>query len=505
MPVSVRNRRLILVAVAVAGGGLLATVLLAGPSKWDASNTDARKATVEKRPFEQLIRRRGEVQPISQQKVFPGVSGTILSIVDDGAHVDAGDTILQLDPKPHEEALERHEASMRQMKAEWIKEEQKASVDLRSAQDKVKLSGLRLNLEEVKAKELKAGPDASKLLNAQTTLTNAKAIHEALTEELSILRGLADEGYYSRSEVRQKELEVTEQGLKVAEAEVALKKLYEPDPVVLAEQNLKVRDATKNLEADRERAALLDRNLNEAQTRFARNLKRATERYDELKENIEKTKQTAPIPGVAVVSTRWGMRWGPGRDVWNGHEVMTLTDLRRMKVLLTVDEGRIARIEAGQEAVVHPMGNRNVTFGGKVTKVAGKGRDEFQDLRPETKAIVGDAERQVFEVEIELEEKAAADLRPGQRVDVDIIVERLAEALVVPRAALASVEGGAKCVRVETPQGPERRMVRVLAEDGLFCAVENAPSAGGAAEAPLLEAGQRVWLLDPSKRAAEAP
>lgn len=505
MPVSVRNRRLLLIAAAVAGGGVVATVLLGGPAEWDASKSDARKAAVEKRPFEQLIRRRGEVQPISQQKVFPGVSGTILSIVNDGAHVNAGDTILQLDPEPHKEALERHEASMRQMKAEWVKEEQKASMDLRSAQDKVKLSGLRLNLEEVKAKELQAGPDASKLLNAQTALTNAKAIFEALTEELSILRGLADEGYYSRSEVRQKELEVTQQSLKVAEAEVALKKLYEPDPVILAEQNLKVRDATKNLEADRERAALLERNLNEARTRFERNLRRANERFAELKENIEKTKQTAPIPGVAVIGNRWGMRWGPGRDVWNGHEVMTLTDLRRMKVLLTVDEGRIARIEAGQEAVVRRMGDRNATYGGKVTKVAGKGRDEFQDLRPETKAIVGDAERQVFEVEVELEEKAAAELRPGQRVDVDIVVERLAEALVVPRAALAPVEGGAKCVRVETPQGPERRLVRVLAEDGLYCAVENAPIAGGASDAPLLEPGQRVWLLDPSKRATESP
>ena len=127
-----------------------------------------------------------------------------------------------------------------------------------------------------------------------------------------------------------------------------------------------------------------------------------------------------------------------------------------------------------------------------MAKVAEKGRDEFEDFRAETQRIVGRANRQVFEVEVEIEGESPL-LRPGLRVDVEIVVQRIENALVVPRAALVREKGVEPYVRVDTALGPERRTVNVLAENEMFCALE--PRALDAKDG--VAEGEHVWVVEP--------
>ena len=181
------------------------------------------------------------------------------------------------------------------------------------------------------------------------------------------------------------------------------------------------------------------------------------------------------------------MGFGPGREVYEGWAIMTLSDLRKMKAVLIVDEGRIARVQVGREVTVRPVGS-TTTFTGRVERVAEKGADEFTHFENATKDLVGNANRQVFEVEVTLDKESEA-LRPGLRLDGEILVNRLENVLVIPRAALVTGDDGDvhnQYVRLASSVGPVRRPVKVLAEHGLLCAVEG------------LQEGDDVWLVEPN-------
>lgn len=467
---------------AVVLGGLLA-VVWAGTSRL-GSPTDPRIARVTRGKFEDVIRRRGSVSPVAKEKVLVKVRGTILKLVSDGENVEKGQTVVELDPKPHEEALANQEANLARIKADREKQRQNELKELRKAKDEVESRRLRVDLETLRLKDMELGPTATEELNAQVNLENAKNLLQARKEEYAILEELGLGGFVSQTEVRQKQLDLEEQEVAVAKAELEYKRLHTLDPVKIGEQRLKVRDEEKNLVAATERASFLAQANKQSEERHQFRQRREEQRLKELQENVLKTKVTAPVPGVALQREFWGMRLGPGREVRDGWELMTISDLRKMKVNLTVDEGRIARVVKGLRAEIRPAGAEQTVFQGVVTMVAEKGRDEFEDYLQETQDIVGKAQRQVFDVEVEIEGESPL-LRPGLRVNVEIAVQRLEQALKVPRAALVREKDNQAFVRVDGALGPERKPVKVLGESELEAAIEG------------LDEGQRVWLVEP--------
>jgi multidrug efflux pump subunit AcrA (membrane-fusion protein) len=120
----------------------------------------------------------------------------------------------------------------------------------------------------------------------------------------------------------------------------------------------------------------------------------------------------------------------------------------------------------------------------KVDKVAEKGRDEFEEYDQATRNLTGKENRQVFDVEVEVQD-GAAGLRPGQRVEVEVEVCRLPDAWVVPRSAVHREGTADAWVFVAQGRAAERKPVKILAEDELWCAIEG------------LQEGQQVWRVRP--------
>ena len=451
----------------------------------DSSDMGGRLATVQRTDFRQVVRRSGILKPVKEQRIFAQVAGAILEMAPQGKVVQKGDVLLKLDAVPHEDAKVVQEALMMQEKAAFKRLNLDAKKVLNQATEDVSSYDLRVELENMRLAETKKGPTATDQVNAEVNLENSRNLLVAREDESKILAQLTAGGYSSKEELRQKQLQVSEQKLNVENNELKLRKLARLDPVKISEQELKVREAIKIREAAKERVILLQRNIQRDTERFNRRMERENERLDDLLENIKKTVHLAPGPGVVVHKrTRW-YAFAPGREVWDGQEVLSLPDFRLMKVQLTVDESRIAYVSADQAAEVQPAGWTGKPFKGKVIKVADKGRDEFESFQDETTALSGTANRQVFDVEVEIEGQSRF-LRPGLRTDVDIIVQTLAQVLVVPRTALVKEKDGPLIVRILTPAGAtERRPIKVLLENDLNAVVEG------------VKEGERIWVLDP--------
>jgi HlyD family secretion protein len=262
-----------------------------------------------------------------------------------------------------------------------------------------------------------------------------------------------------------------------------LKTLNKPDEVKIAQQKQAITAAEKSLSAAREKVAIIEGNMKRDAERAKFAIEQQKTALKKRLDDIAHCVCTAPGPGVVAHSR---MRWyapAPGRDVWDGIKVMSIPDFSKMKVAMTVDEARIGSIKVGMPAEVRPAGWTGTPFSAKVTKVAEKGRDEFELFQADTTAISGTANRQVFDVTVEIDTPSDS-LRLGLRTGVDIILQTLENVLVVPRVALVRQPSGDLQIRIVSSVGTELRTVKVIAEDEVNAVIEGANE------------GEKIWLME---------
>ena len=435
------------------------------------ADVEFRTAPVTRGPFTKTVRRQGQIRPVNEQQVITKIWGQILEIAPQGRIVAKDEVVLRLDPTPFEDQRTNHEAYISSLKAQFKKQVADTEKGINAAREDVASLELRVTLEQMRLADLKKGPTTTDAINAKVNLENAKALLAATREELDAIRSLAPTGFVSKEELRQKELDAQEQALKVREAELNQEKLYVLDKVKLAEQELKVRDAEKTHDTAKERLATYERNFKRDNENRARTLEREEHRLKTLIENIEKTVYRAPTAGTVIHKRGRWYAYAPGRDVGDGWEIMSIPEYSRMKVALAVDEARIGSVVLGQAASVTPAGWTGAPFKGKVTRVAEKGRDEFELYADDTTQITGTANRQVFDVEVEIEGQSGVFL-PGLRAIVEIVLDSRENALQIPRSAVFRNSEGQPIARVSGGGGVEVRPIKILTQNDFSAVVE---------------------------------
>ncbi len=472
-------------------GVVSACILVAGwwmysIKKHKAELENALLVKVEKRVFEHTIRRPATLEPSNKIRVMTEVYGFVVDAAEDGSQVKTGDLLIRIDPRSHQEAMEKQRDHVRKIKAEREKERQAAAKEIFKAKADAESRRLRVDTENIVLKEVMLGPSATDVLNTQAQLENARTLMQAREEEYAILEPLAQKGYVSQSEFRTKKLEKDTQKLNLEGAKIAVSKLMLPPTVAQKEQELKVHVEEKNLAAALEKANLLESNDQRAEQTYLMRLKRETTRLEEFEENITKTTIIAPAPGVVSMRKMRGRSVGPGFETDKNFELLTLADLRRMKAVVSVDEGRVGQLRKGMKANIHVglsgTGTER-TLPALITRVAEKGRDEFEGFASETRDRTGKANRQVFDVDLDIQGEFN-DLRPGMRAEAEILVASVPDARIAPEAAV-NKENGQAFVWLASASGPEKKMVNVLAEDGLYCSLDG------------LNEGDRIYLVAP--------
>lgn len=122
-----------------------------------------------------------------------------------------------------------------------------------------------------------------------------------------------------------------------------------------------------------------------------------------------------------------------GDDVFMGMTVARIAASRARRIraqLIDVDDGKVT---PGMSARVVLDAHPDRSFAGVVRDLAPVAR---------TPGDVRGAQRRVFTVNVELADAEAAILRPGLSARVEVLLERRAQALLVPRTAIEWGEGG---------------------------------------------------------------
>lgn len=152
----------------------------------------------------------------------------------------------------------------------------------------------------------------------------------------------------------------------------------------------------------------------------------------------------APIGGI--VTARHAE---PGEYAAPGAPLLTLADLRAMKVIVHVPEDEIAEMREGMRLDVRIPSLPDLgTIAGEVSRVG----------------FVGNRSNRTYPTEIRLE-NAALTLRVGMLAEADALVADVADAVVIPRDAVVDRPDGAVVYVVDAEVARERP-VKVGASDG---------------------------------------
>lgn len=160
---------------------------------------------------------------------------------------------------------------------------------------------------------------------------------------------------------------------------------------------------------------------------------RAEERVTEMTAAVAQLTVTAPRAGTVIYETSWqGEKKKVGDAAWRGEQVLQVASLAQMEAQGEVDEVDASRVAVGQPVSLRLDAQADVELRGSIREIS----RTVQRQSP-------DNPLKVVRLEIALEPREGARLRPGMRFRGNVETARIEGALLVPLEAI-----------VVTPEGP---------------------------------------------------
>lgn len=292
-----------------------------------------------------------------------------------------------------------------------------------------KIASLVEEGREVKAGDLLVSFDTS---DRQRELERRRSDRDAAAERLEKRR-------------REATLQEHEEALRLAEAEArertAQMKVGRPEELVsdkdarLAELDLRL--AAGEASFVRRQKAARTASLAAELAVLAEEVHRAELRVAELEAGIAAMRVTAPRAGTVIYVTDWqGDKRKVGDSIWYADKLLELPDLDLMAARCEADEEDMARLLAGQRAILRLDAHPDTEYEGRVRAV----RSTLQP-RPSQPQL------KVVRLEVDLERTDRLRMRPGMRVRGEVEVERARDVLTIPLDAVSVRDGGAWVTR----------------------------------------------------------
>ncbi len=160
-------------------------------------------------------------------------------------------------------------------------------------------------------------------------------------------------------------------------------------------------------------------------------LANARRKATEIRQDLAGLELKAPHDGIAIIARDWqGRPVRIGDSVWPGRLVAELPDLGRMQAIVWVLEADAGGLEPGQSADIVVSAFPNQHFEGSVSQVDPVAQPRIEDLPV-----------QYFRSTLSLEQTVPEIMKPGARIKAKITIERLKDALVIPREAVFQKDG----------------------------------------------------------------
>ncbi len=436
--------------------GLLATALLAMVASAPALIPDAGSSR-ENGPFVThkitrgdlvvTVTEQGTLESSDNTEIKCKVRGasTVIWVIEGGTEVKPGDELVRLDTLALEDA---------------IAERTKYAHLTRSGVERARADAARA---ELAISEYEEGRFRSELMTLEKDLAIAESNLRTAQNVLDHTEKLAERGYVSELDFDERILAVTR-----GELNVKLKKIE----ITVLEKY------TKKMELE-----TLNGNWNAAKARLAAEEERNkadAERRDLAIKELEYCIVKAERSGMVIhpSSAKWknAPEIEEGATVHKDQVLLLMPDLSKMQVKVGIHESIVERVKPGLAAKVTLP---DKTLNGRVSSVA-------VVTRP-----AGWWTGNVVKYDTIVELPQGEELKPGMSAEVEVIMDRHEDVLIIPAAAVVETVDGDFCW-VKTSKGVQRRSLGLGDTDDKFIVIKDG-----------LEEGEEV-VLDPLAHIEEA-
>jgi HlyD family secretion protein len=465
------------------GGGGLVALLLVIKALPEGPRGPHLVAAVQEGPFEVEIVESGTLQAlrsVSYSSSIPGGQAKIIHLVPEGTQAEEGDVLIKFDATPFEEELQRTEAQLAQARAERIKAEQDLKLlrirnkeELQEARDKLRLAELELSsVTEGKGKVAEA-ESAAKLSQAKRELEKAVSNHEDL-------KPLLEEGFITKLE-----LDRARQAVEKAEEDLELLEI----------KHQTYMDYTRPAEIEGSKATLYNAKeelrqlehatgyrLSQAQAAFELARSKTAELTGKLElhqQNVSRCEILATVSGMVIYREVFfgseKRKVQVGDQVWPNQPLIMLPDLSQMTVETQVRETDIYKVEKDQKVAISVDAYPELALEGEVSFIGTLAQEEH-----------GRRAGKYFRITI-LVREVDPRLRPGMTARIELLVDRIENALYVPLESIFERGGRLFCWVIRDGK-PKAQEILTGASNDNHIVIE----AG-------LEAGEKVLLRNPTE------
>jgi HlyD family secretion protein len=381
----------------------------------------------------------GSLDALNSTEVQCEVEGrsTIISIVPEGAYVQKGDLLVELETNEYEEKLNQQRITVQNALASATQAVKNHEIQLNQNESDIKAASLKVDFAKIDLEKYIESDWPQKLARADADLTIASEEVSRASDKLEWTVRLEKKGYATRSERESDELALKKRKLDVEQADRYFKSLKEYD-------NKKEK---RKLESDVEEAVMsLLRVKSRAEAQIAQKAaemisKKSTldlqqKQLAKLELQLENSIILAPSPGLVVYqSSRNQHRWGNDDNIEEGASVryrqtlIALPDISTMVVKSKVHESEVSMVKPGQKAEIKLDSEPDIVRIGTVRKVS---------ILPDRRNRWSSSDATVYSTEIVLD-GTNAELRPGNSAKVEIIVDELSNVLFVPMQAVTAI------------------------------------------------------------------
>jgi HlyD family secretion protein len=160
---------------------------------------------------------------------------------------------------------------------------------------------------------------------------------------------------------------------------------------------------------------------------------RAETQMKQAQANAERMQVLSPLPGVAVIRTTWKqaglLEYTEGDEVRTGQPVVQVVNPAAMRVRARVNQADMNDIRVGQTVTIGLDAYPDLSFAGEVTQISPIGSQSTLNPKVRTFTV------------LVLVHGSHPNLMPDLTASLDVVLQRLPGALVVPRDAVGRDEG----------------------------------------------------------------
>ncbi len=416
----------------------------------------------------------GNLQALRSQKIINEVPGqrSILEVVGEGTQiteedVTSGKILVKLDSKDLGDRADQLEIDVEGSESAYMEALQNLEIQKKQNESDIKQGELeakfaKMDLEKYLGRKLAGEVIQETHLKFSELIRNPALEGEALSKRRGLENGIA----LAKEEVARAKDKV-EWSEKLAVKGHVTKNEVEADRLSLKQKEVSIEKAgldhqlfldydfpkqVEKLVSDyRESLNELERTRAKCQSKIVKgetnvNGKKATHvrrksSLEDVREQIDDCTIKATQPGFVVYATS-NRPWRsqdpiqPGTIVRQRQELLTLPDFSSMGVEVKIHESSVERVKSGQEAIIKVDTFPEKIFTGKVEKVA---------LMPDATLKWMNPDINVYVTQISLH-NSYDFLKPGMSAQVEIMVRKLKNVLVVPLVAVSFNEGGPVCI-----------------------------------------------------------